>query len=141
MVDFNTDGHLGTVRFGRFVDRRAAERLIEAAAGNDELLACSVFLWDFTGSELDLDTNEMRELKARFRDLLPRPSRRRKVALVTDRSTTRSKLMILRALFGRSGQAEYRLFERPSAARVWLALRPHWTNNHPTIGQPVAEGA
>ena len=133
MDDIRINGHLGEIRFGAMLDRASALELFERTIETPRFMACSVYLWDFTGCDVVLDTVEMKALAERYSEMIPTPRRRCKIALVADAPATRSRLMIMRSLLGRSERAEYRLFDRVSAARLWLAVRPHWTGNFPTM--------
>ncbi len=134
MVQLDIDGHLGIARFGARFGQAEAMAAVSQVATASDFLDCATYLWDFTRTDIVLDTAEIQAVAEAYRKCLPAPPRRRKIALVANTPATRAKLMIIRSLLDRADRAEFQLFEREPAARLWLAVRPQWTNKYAVPG-------
>lgn len=123
MARLEIDSSFGAVRFARRVDYNAALRVIDAMQRDEGCQARTAFLWDFTRAEIALDVFQMRALAELFAERVACGSGRVRLALLV-RSTDRATALILRSVFGRCFAGEVRIFEHPSAAKIWLSLKP-----------------
>ncbi|MEM9303850.1 MAG: hypothetical protein AAGE01_17170 [Pseudomonadota bacterium] len=121
------DGHRGIYHVGPIFNLQTALAAIDRAVETEGFLDCSSYLWDFSNTVLDLNVQELKALGRAYRERVPAPTRRRKIALVAHTPAARSTLMIIRSLLLRSDRVECQIFDRPGAASVWLAARAQWT--------------